>query len=61
MGKPKEVVKNVDSFSVEIADNGYIIQFSGDDENDNWVNNKRVVTNDEQLMSTIGTIVNTLR
>lgn len=52
----KEVVKGVDSFSVDIADNGYIVDYSGNDENGDWASSKRVVNSQNELLALIAKI-----
>lgn len=47
-----------DNFEVTIANNGYMIDISGRDSEDDWVRNKIVCTDLEQLLDTITTIVN---
>jgi hypothetical protein len=49
----KEIVKNVDSFSVSILDNGYTLQYSGNDENDFYQNRNMVLTSLEELINQI--------
>lgn len=47
-----------DNFEVTIANNGYMIDICGRDSEDDWVRNKIVCTDLEQLLDTITTIVN---
>lgn len=46
-----------DNFEVTIANNGYMIDVSGRNHEDDWVRNKIVCTDLEQLLDTITTIV----
>ena len=57
MSKKKEVVKGVTDFRVEIADNGFVIEFSGEDVNGDWANAKRIVGDPNALTQTIMKIV----
>ena len=54
----KEVVKGVTDFRVEIADNGFVLEYSGEDVNGDWANAKRVVANANDLGQAIMKIVN---
>lgn len=45
-----EVVSGVDSISVSFADNGYVVEYSGQDENDDWANAKLVVTSIDEVV-----------
>ena len=54
----KEVVKGVTDFRVEIADNGFVLEYSGEDVNGDWANAKRVVANASDLGQAIMKIVN---
>lgn len=57
MPKKKEVVAGVTDFRVEIADNGFVIEFSGEDSNGDWANAKRIVGDPNALTQTIMKIV----
>lgn len=49
----KVITKDVSSFNVDFADNGYIINYSGQDDDDNWSNTKKVVLSLEELIDEI--------
>jgi hypothetical protein len=49
----KEIVRNVESFSVSLLDNGYTLQYSGYDENDDYQNRNMVLTSLEDLINQI--------
>jgi len=49
MAKNKLIVKDVNDFNVDIADNGFVLNYSGQDGEDNWQSAKVVVNNQEQL------------
>ena len=49
----KEIVKNVESFSVSLLDNGYTLQYSGYDEDDAYQNRNIVLTSLEDLIKQI--------
>ena len=49
----KEIVKSVESFSVSLLDNGYTLQYSGEDENDEYHNRNMVLTSLEDLINQI--------
>jgi len=53
----KEVVKGVTDFNVEIADNGFVISYSGEDINGDWANAKRIVGDHNALTQAIIKIV----
>jgi hypothetical protein len=53
----KEVVKGVTDFRVEIADNGFVLEFSGEDVNGDWANAKRIVGDPNALAQAIMKIV----
>ena len=49
----KEVVKGVDSFNVEFADNGFIVSYNGEDDDGDWANAKRIVGDMQELVRVI--------
>lgn len=49
----KEIVRNVESFSVSLLDNGYTLQYSGYDENDDYQTRNMVLTSLEDLINQI--------
>ena len=53
----KEVVKGVTDFNVEIADNGFVLSYSGEAANGDWASAKRVVTDSNSLTQAILKIV----
>jgi hypothetical protein len=44
------VISGVDSISVNFADNGYVVEYSGQDENDDWANAKLVVNTVQEVI-----------
>jgi hypothetical protein len=48
-----KVTKNVKSFSVDIASNGFIMEYTGDNESDNWVEDKIVMPDMNTLVQHI--------
>jgi hypothetical protein len=48
-----KVVKGVDSFTVYKLDNGFTIEYSGNDSNDSWANAKLIVANEKDLIDII--------
>jgi hypothetical protein len=53
----KPVIKEVSDFNVEIADNGFVLNYSGRDADDDWANVKVVLTSAEQLADEINKII----
>ena len=53
----KEVVSGVTDFRVEIADNGFVLEFSGQDVDGDWANAKRIVGDPNALVQAIMKIV----
>ena len=53
----KEVVKGVSEFNVEMADNGFIVRYSGQDMDDDWAGAKRIVADMNGLMGVIQKLV----
>lgn len=53
----KEVVKGVTDFRVAIADNGFVLEFSGQDVDGDWANAKRIVGDPNALVQAIMKIV----
>jgi hypothetical protein len=49
----EDIVKGVDNFSVSILDNGFTIDYSGYDSEDEWLNKKLVVLTVEELCDII--------
>lgn len=49
----QEIVKNVESFTVSLLDNGYTIDYSGLAKNGDWVSKKLVLTDLDNLIKTI--------
>ena len=41
--KKQQVTKEVESINIDVADNGYVIGYSGRDNEDNWTDAKIVV------------------
>jgi hypothetical protein len=57
MAKNAKIIKEVSDFNVEIADNGFVLTYSGKTEDDDWVNSKVVITSVDDLVKTITDIV----
>jgi hypothetical protein len=57
MAKNAKIIKEVSDFNVEIADNGFVLNYSGKTEDDDWVNSKVVITSVDDLVKTITDIV----
>jgi hypothetical protein len=57
----KPVTKNVETFDVEIVSNGFVLNYSGKDEDDNWTSTKEIVTTLEGLHQRIDKIVETMQ
>lgn len=57
MAKKAKIIKEVSDFNVEIADNGFVLNYSGKTEDDDWVNSKVVITSVDDLVKTITDIV----
>lgn len=61
MSKKLPVVKEVTDFNVEFADNGFVLNYSGQDENDDWTTSKMVIFDLDSLLSAIKYIVENKR
>ena len=57
MAKKAKIIKEVSDFNVEIADNGFVLNYSGKTEDDDWVNTKVVITSVDDLVKAITDIV----
>lgn len=57
MAKKAMIVKEVNDFNVEIADNGFVLNYSGRTEDDDWVTTKVVITSVDDLVKAITDIV----
>ena len=55
--KNKTLKKVSDNFTVNMYDNGYMIQASGYDEDNEWVNTKYVCKTDEELLNHIKALI----
>lgn len=49
----KEVVSGVESFSVDLADNGFIVSYNGEDSEGDWASAKRIVGDMQELVRVI--------
>ena len=49
----KEVVKGVTDFRVDIVDNGFVIEFSGEDAEGDWASAKRIISDMQELIRVI--------
>jgi hypothetical protein len=61
MAKKLPVVKEVGDFNVEFADNGFVLNYSGQDENDDWSTSKLVLFDLDSLVTAIKDIVENKR
>jgi hypothetical protein len=57
MTKKAKIIKEVNDFNVEIADNGFVLNYSGRTDEDDWINSKVVITSVDDLVKTITDIV----
>ena len=51
--KNKTIVNGVDSFSVSILDNGYTLEYTGNNSDNDWVTNKVIVGDVDKLCELI--------
>jgi hypothetical protein len=49
----KRATKVSDNFSITLCENGFVVDVSGSDSNDDWINSKIVFNSLEDLMSFI--------
>jgi len=56
--KTQNVTKEVDSVNIEFADNGFIINYSGLDDQDKWTNAKIILHKLEEVFEHIETAYN---
>lgn len=52
------VTKEVNRFEVEIANNGFVLVYSGRNDKDDWTDDKIVVPNTQSLAAEIERLVN---
>lgn len=52
-----KVKKDVSEFRVELANNGFVIEYSGRNANDDWAADKIVVPNIERLFDEVNRII----
>jgi len=57
----KPVVKAVETFDVEIVSNGFVLNYSGKTEEDDWGQTKEIIPNLEQLHYRITRIIETMQ
>lgn len=55
--KSKTLVKVTDNFSVNMYDNGYMVEASGYDEDNDYVRTKYVCKTDEELLNHIKALI----
>ena len=55
--KNKTIVNGVDSFSVSILDNGYTLEYTGNNSDNDWVTNKVIVGDVDKLCELIRGVV----
>ena len=53
----RTIVNGVDSFSVNIMDNGFTLEYTGNNSDNDWVNTKLVVTDVNALCEKIREVV----
>jgi hypothetical protein len=53
----KQVVKNVSDFSVSVFDNGFTLQYSGNDADGDWADTKVIVSDIDKLCELIRGVV----
>ncbi|CAB4129419.1 hypothetical protein UFOVP118_52 [uncultured Caudovirales phage] len=58
MSKLTRQVSKVTDFNVNIFDNGFTINFTGYDDDDNWADVKMIVPNVDELVEIVKEIVN---
>lgn len=51
--KKTEVVSGVTDFSVALADNGFIVEYTGEDEDGNWTSVKKLVLGVDALVEEV--------
>ena len=51
--KNKAIVNGVDSFSVSILDNGYTLEYTGNNSDNDWTTNKVIVGDVDKLCELI--------
>ena len=63
MGKrdKREIVSGVTDFSVSFADNGFVVDYSGQDDEENWQSAKIVVTSMDEMLDTTRDIMENRR
>lgn len=52
-----KVTKGVSDFTVEFADNGFVLRYSGRDNEDNWADCKMIVPSLTELIKEIEKVV----
>lgn len=52
-----KVTKGVDEITIELADNGFIVKYSGRDDEDDWANDKVLVLSLQELFDTIKEVI----
>jgi hypothetical protein len=55
--KNKTIVNGVDNFSVSILDNGYTLEYTGNNSDNDWVTNKVIVGDVDKLCELIRGVV----
>lgn len=56
--KKSEVVSDVTDFSVTFADNGFIIEYTGNDADDNYTHVKKLVMGLDELIAEVKEVLN---
>jgi hypothetical protein len=57
----KLVTKNVETLDIEIVSNGFVLNYSGKTEEDDWGSTKEIVATIEELNQRISNIVETMQ
>lgn len=53
----KDIVKGVESVSVNILDNGYTLEFTGNTDKGDWITSKTIVSSVDELCEHIKSVV----
>ena len=57
----REIVSGVTDISISFADNGFVVDYSGQDDEGDWQSVKIVVTSMDDLVDTVRNVVENLR
>lgn len=53
----RTIVNGVDNFSVNIMDNGYTVEYTGNNSDNDWITTKLIVSDIDKLCEQVRTIV----